>query len=151
MITIRPALATDMPAVWALIYELAVYEKAPEEVKTTPESMIRDGFELERPLFQCIVAENEAKEIVGIALYYFAYSTWKGKMMYLDDLVVTEKARRTGLGQQLMDELFAIAKNEKVQQMRWHVLDWNEPAIKFYEKLGANLDGEWITCKVALG
>jgi L-amino acid N-acyltransferase YncA len=143
MITIRPALATDMPAVWALIYELAVYEKAPEEVKTTPASMIRDGFELERPLFHCIVAEDEAKEIVGIALYYLAYSTWKGKMLYLDDLVV-------GLGQRLMDTLLSIAKNEKAQQMRWHVLDWNEPAIQFYEKLGANLDGEWITCKVAL-
>jgi GNAT superfamily N-acetyltransferase len=147
MIHIRKATPTDMPAVWQLIYELAVYENAPEQVTTTPEQMVVDGFG-EKPLFECLVAENEEKEVVAIALYYFSYSTWKGKMLYLDDLVVTEKARRHGLGWKLIHELMEIAKAEKANLIRWQVLDWNIPAIRFYEKLGAQMDGEWINCKI---
>lgn len=149
-LNIRPATIADMPAVWGLVHELAVYEKAPEQVITTPESMQRDGFGLDKPLFQCIVAEDEAKIIVGTAIFYVGYSTWKGKIIYLDDLIVTEKYRRFGLGKQLIDRLLSIAKEQNAMQVRWHVLDWNEPAIQFYKKLGANLDGEWITCKVEL-
>lgn len=149
MITIRKAVAADMPAVWKLIYELAEYENAPEQVTTSPAQMERDGFG-ENPLFQCLVAENVEKEIVAIALYYFAYSTWKGKMLYLDDLVVTEKSRRHKLGWQLIHELMEIGKAENAKLIRWQVLEWNIPAIRFYEKLGAELDGEWINCKIML-
>lgn len=146
---IRFAKPKDMNAVWNLIYELAVYEKAPEEVITTPETMLKDGFG-ENPLFQCIVAEDESEQIVGTAVFYFAYSTWKGKIIYLDDLVVTESRRRGGVGQLLIDKLLEIAKSENVRQVRWHVLDWNEPAIRFYNKIGADLDSEWIKCKIHL-
>lgn len=146
---IRFAKPEDMNAVWNLIYELAVYEKAPEEVITTPETMLKDGFG-ENPLFQCIVAEDESEQIVGTAVFYFAYSTWKGKIIYLDDLVVTESCRRGGVGQLLIDKLLEIAKSENVRQVRWHVLDWNEPAIRFYNKIGADLDSEWIKCKIHL-
>ncbi|MFN0200620.1 MAG: N-acetyltransferase family protein [Bacteroidia bacterium] len=148
-ITIRKATPEDMPQVWQLIYELALYEKAPEQVITTPAQMVRDGFG-EKPLFECLVAEDEAKNVLGITLYYFAYSTWKGKMLYLDDFIVTENARGTGIGKLLFDALTQIAKEQNAKQMRWHVLDWNTPAIRFYEKINASLDEEWIQCKISL-
>ena len=91
--------------------------------------------------------ENGKKEIVGMALFYFMYSTWKGKILYLDDLIVTEPYRRLGVGQQLVDSLMEFAQETEVNQVRWHVLDWNEPAIRFYKKLGMRLEPEWITCK----
>lgn len=147
MIKIRKAVAADMPAVWKLVYELAAYENAPEQVVTTPEQMVKDGFG-ENPIFHCLVAENTDNEVVAIALYYFGYSTWKGKMLYLDDLVVTENFRRHRLGLQLFNELVEIAKAENAKLIRWQVLDWNIPAIRFYEKLGAEMDGEWINCKI---
>ena len=103
-IHIRTANPEDMPSVWAMVMELAIYEKAPEQVITNPKEMVRDGFG-ERPLFQCLVAENEDKTIVGIALYYFAYSTWKGKILYLDDLVVNEAYRRLNIGEKLFASL----------------------------------------------
>ena len=144
---IRRAQASDMPAVWTLIQELAVYEKAPDAVKTTPETMARDGFGAQ-PLFECIVIETAERQIVGTAIFYFGYSTWKGKMIYLDDLVVTQTQRRQGLGQRLMDWLLAYGWQHNVKQIRWHVLDWNQPAIEFYQKLNAELDSEWIKCTV---
>ena len=144
-IQIRQATVDDMQAVWDLIHELAVYEKEPDAVITTPESMKRDGFE--NDLFKVLIAEENGKT-VGIALYYFGYSTWKGKMLYLDDLVVTESYRQRGIGQLLFKQLKEIAIAEDANQMRWHVLDWNTPAIKFYEKNQVHLDGEWITCKI---
>ncbi len=144
---IRTATSEDMPAVWAMVMELAIYEKAPEQVITSAEQMVRDGFS-EKPLFYCLVAETEQKEIVGIALYYFAYSTWKGKMLYLDDFVVKAAYRRQNIGEKLWEALLNIAKTEHAQQMRWHVLDWNVPAIRFYEKIGAELDAEWVLCKL---
>lgn len=146
-IHIRTATPEDMPAVWGLIRELAIYEKAPEQVITSPEQMVRDGFG-EKPLFQCLVAEMADKHIAGIALYYFCYSTWKGKILYLDDFIVSESYRRQNIGEQLWLALKEVAIAEKAQQMRWHVLDWNTPAIRFYEKIGASLDAEWIQCKL---
>lgn len=146
-IHIRHATPEDMPSVWGMVMDLATYEKAPEQVVTTPEQMVKDGFG-EQPLFQCLVAENENKDIIGIALYYYAYSTWKGKMMYLDDLIVNETYRRQNIGEMLLKALMEEAKKENAQQMRWHVLDWNTPAIRFYQKIGAELDSEWIMCKL---
>ncbi len=146
-IQIRPGTASDLPAVHGLIMELAEYERAPEEVSLSLEQLISDG-KLDNPLYRFLVAESDTI-ISGIALYYFGYSTWKGKLMYLDDLIVTEDKRKLGIGKLLFDELMRIAKQEDARQIRWHVLDWNDPAIKFYEKLEAELDPEWICGKLS--
>lgn len=135
-----------MNRVWELVHELAVYEKAPEEVFTTVDTFKEDGFG-DHPLFEVLVAEVDG-EIQGIALYYFAYSTWKGKILFLDDLVVTQSFRRKGLGDKLFHALVETAQKENTHQMRWQVLDWNTPAIKFYEKWSADLDPEWINGRI---
>lgn len=154
-ITIRPAQKqSDFIAAHQLIAELALYEKAPEQVILTLDQFIKDGTAIP-PLFFLNVAEvteeNGEQLIVGICLFYFSYSTWKGKMVYLDDLVITEKYRRLGIGKKLVNALFQFAKKEKVNQVRWHVLDWNTPAINFYKKLGLKLEDDWITCKFSKG
>ncbi len=133
-----------MPHVYALIQELAEFERAPQEVTNTLEDMQRDGFG-EDPIYKFFVAENE-DAIVGIALYYTAYSTWKGKTLWLEDLVVTERLRRSGVGRQLFNAVAQEAKETGAKRFRWQVLDWNEPAITFYNKVGAELDNQWITC-----
>lgn len=148
MIHIRKATPDDMQAVHQLIYELAVYEKEGDQVENTPEQMKKDGFG-ERPLFEIFVAEHDDDGIVGIAMFYFCYSSWKGKLCYLDDLVVTERYRRSGVGKMLFDTLAAYALEQDARQLRWHVMDWNEPAIKFYEKIEAELDPSWITCRLS--
>jgi GNAT superfamily N-acetyltransferase len=148
MIHIRKATPNDMQAVHQLIYELAVYEKEGDQVENTPEQMKKDGFG-ERPLFEIFVAEHEGEGIVGIAMFYFCYSSWKGKLCYLDDLVVTEHYRRSGVGKMLFNTLAAYALEQDARQLRWHVMDWNEPAIKFYEKIEAELDPTWITCRLS--
>lgn len=142
---IRKGQVTDLPQVLELIRELAIYEKAPLEVENSVERMIEDGFG-ERPIFDFFVAETD-DQIVGTAIYYYSYSTWKGRCLYLEDLVVTEKYKRQGIGKMLFDELIALAQKEEVARLSWQVLDWNAPAIAFYNKLGAQLDGEWINCK----
>jgi len=146
-VSIRKGEKRDIPQVLQLVKELALYERAPQEVITTVEQMEKDGFG-ENPIFRFLVAEME-EVIIGIALYYTAYSTWKGKYIYLDDLIVTEKQRRTGAGKLLFDALLKEAKHEGANQMRWHVLEWNEPAINFYKKYNAVLDPEWITGRMS--
>lgn len=141
---IRKGVKADLPQVLELIHELAIYEKAPDEVEITLEQLEQDGFG-DKPVYEFFVAEND-KEIVGIALYYFRYSTWKGKAVYLEDLVVKASHRGKGYGQLLLDAIIREAKRTSSKQVRWQVLDWNEPAIKFYQKLGAELDEEWINC-----
>ncbi len=141
--TIRRGLEADLPAVLALIQELATYERAPDAVTNTLADMRRDGFG-PQPSFGFFVLENAATEIIGLALFYTAYSTWKGRMLYLEDLVVTEAARRGGHGRQLFAAVVAEARATGAKRLKWQVLDWNEPAITFYQKLGANLDGEWL-------
>lgn len=135
-----------MPQVYALIQELAEYERAPQEVTNTLEEMERDGFG-ENPIYKFFVAENE-EGVVGIALYYTAYSTWKGRMLFLEDLVVTERLRRAGIGRRLFDAVAQEAKDTGAKRFKWQVLEWNEPAIAFYKKIGADLDGEWINCNM---
>jgi GNAT superfamily N-acetyltransferase len=132
----------DLPRVLALIQELAVYERAPEAVTNTLEMMRRDGFG-PTPIFGFFVLEG-GSDLLGLALYYTAYSTWKGRMLYLEDLVITEPARRGGYGRLLFDAVVAEARRTGARRLKWQVLDWNEPAIKFYKKLGAELDGEWL-------
>lgn len=139
---IRRGREADLPQVLALIQELADYEKAPHEVTNTLADMQRDGFGPE-PIFSFFVAEQSGGPIVGIALYYTAYSTWKGRMLFLEDLVVTEAARGTGLGKKLFDAVVAEARHTGAHRLKWQVLEWNEPAIGFYKRVGANLDPEW--------
>lgn len=144
--TIRKGLKPDLPQVLKLIQELATYEKAPNEVAVTLAEMERDGFG-ENPIFKFFVAEVEGK-IVGISLYYIKYSTWKGKCVFLEDIIVTESHRTYGIGKKLFDEVVKVAKEMKARRMEWQVLEWNEPAIKFYEKLDSHFDSEWVNCKL---
>lgn len=146
-IKIRQGRKSDLAQVLTLIKELALYEKAPGEVSLTLATFEKD-FAAMHPLFHFFVAENPRNKIVGIALYYYGYSTWKGKRMYLDDIIVTGKMRGKGIGKLLFDRLISVAKKEKVQQIMWQVLEWNEPAINFYKKYHAILDPGWITGKL---
>lgn len=132
-----------MPQVLALIQELAAYERAPEAVTNTLAAMQRDGFG-PAPIFSFFVLENDAADIIGLALFYTAYSTWKGRMLYLEDLVVTETARRGGYGRLLFDAVVAEARATGAVRLKWQVLNWNEPALAFYKKLGAAIEDEWL-------
>lgn len=149
-ITIRKAEKSDLPQAYQLICELALFEKAPQEVTLTLEQFEKDGFGI-NPLYYLNVAEitlpDDSKEIAGMALFFFSYSTWKGKIVYLDDVIVTERHRSRGIGKLLIDSVFRFAKEHQAKQVRWHVLDWNTPAINFYQQLGMSLEPEWITCK----
>lgn len=143
--SIRPGKAEDIPVLLKMIKELAKFEKAEDQVVLTEENLLQDGFG-ENPLFKLLVAEvNE--ETVGIALYYPRYSTWKGPTLYLEDLIVKEAHRGNGYGTELLLALTAVAKNEHSARLEWQVLDWNEKAITFYEKMGAVIDKEWYNCK----
>ena len=144
---VRKGTPEDLPAVFDLVMELAIYEKAPQEVANSVERMKEDGFG-EKPVFEFFVAEVDGV-IVGTAIYYYRYSTWKGKAIYLEDLVVKDSERGKGYGKHLLDAIVLEAKATNSKQVRWQVLDWNEPAINFYKKLGADLDGEWINCTLS--
>jgi GNAT superfamily N-acetyltransferase len=141
--TLRRGVEADLPQVLTLIQELAAFERAPEAVTNTLAAMQRDGFG-PAPIFGFFVLENSAAEIIGMALFYTAYSTWKGRMLYLEDLVVTESARRGGLGQLLFDAVVAEARATGAVRLKWQVLNWNESAIAFYKKLGAAIEDEWF-------
>ncbi|WP_223129413.1 GNAT family N-acetyltransferase [Sinomicrobium weinanense] len=138
---IRDATKADMPGVLDLIEELAIFEKEPDAVEITVEDLERDGFG-EKPAFHCFVAEMEG-HIAGIALVYPRYSTWKGISLHLEDLVVSRKYRGEGLGKALLSEVIKYGHTLGVKRVNWEVLDWNEPAIKFYELNGANVMREW--------
>ena len=138
---IRKATKNDMPSVLELIQELATFEKEPDAVVVTVDDLVRDGFS-ENPLFQCFVAEVDG-EIIGMALYYYRFSTWKGKTIHLEDLIVKESKRGTGAGFALYKEIIKHGKAENVRRIEWNVLDWNTPAIDFYEKSGAKVLGDW--------
>jgi GNAT superfamily N-acetyltransferase len=139
--TIRKAEHTDVAAIFALIQELALYEKAPEQVTNTAEQLAIDLFD--KKLCEAIVAVKE-NQVIGFALYYTSYSTWKGACLYLEDFYVIASERQHGIGQLLFDHVLQTAKDRKVQRMDWQVLEWNEPAIRFYEKQKAILDPEWL-------
>ena len=145
-IKIRPAKKSDMPGALALIKELAEYEREPQEVIVTVADLERDGFG-EHPLFYCFVAERENK-ILGIALYYIKYSTWKGPCVFLEDIIVTQSERRSGTGKMLFEEVMKAAKERGAKRMEWQVLDWNEPAIKFYEKYNPQILSEWMNYRL---
>ena len=145
-IVIRDAVRGDVPAMFELIKELALYEKAPEQVTNTIEQMYIDGFG-ENPIFGTIVSEVD-DEIVGMALYYYRYSTWKGKRLYLEDLIVSETMRGRGLGEKLLNKIIEKARQTACTGLMWQVLDWNEPAINFYKKFGARFDEGWVNVHI---
>jgi GNAT superfamily N-acetyltransferase len=138
---IRKATPQDMASVLNLIQDLAVFEKEPNAVVVTVEDLVRDGFS-EVPLFHVFVAEISS-EIVGIALYYYRYSTWKGKTIHLEDLIVKDNNRGNGVGFALYSEVIKQGKKDQVRRIEWAVLDWNTPAINFYKKSGATVSEEW--------
>lgn len=145
-LTIRNGKKEDLPRTLELIKELAEFERAPHEVINTVERMEIDGFG-PQPIFGFFVAENE-NGIVGLSLFYWRYSTWKGKRLYLEDIIVTEAERGKNIGQQLFDRTMRHALEENCSGMLWQVLDWNEPAIKFYKKYGSTIVNEWLNCSL---
>lgn len=145
---IRKAKKEDCARIMELVHELAVYEKAPNEVTVTLEHFTESGFG-EQPVWWAFVVEVEGK-IQGFALYYIRFSTWKGNRMYLEDLLVTEEMRGKGLGRILFDRLIEEAREKGFTGIAWQVLEWNEPAINFYKKYHALFDGEWLNCSIPI-
>ncbi|MBL7762416.1 MAG: GNAT family N-acetyltransferase [Chitinophagaceae bacterium] len=145
-ITIRRAEKEDCIRLMELINELAVFEKAPQEVTVTMDHFIESGFGA-NPVWWAFVAEEDGR-IEGVALYYIRYSTWKGQRMYLEDIIVTEKMRGRGLGKLLFDRLVKEAKEKKFSGVVWQVLDWNESAINFYKRYNARFDSGWVNCAI---
>ena len=143
-ISIRAGKKEDLPRVLELIKELAEYERAPHEVTNTLALMEKDGFGA-NPVYGFFVAEKEGK-IIGLSLYYWRYSTWKGKRLYLEDIIVTEAERGKGAGKILFDKTMEKAIEADCTGMMWQVLDWNEPAINFYKKYGARIEDGWLNC-----
>lgn len=143
---IRPAVPEDSESIHRLILDLAEFERAPEQVINSASAIRRHGFGA-NPLFVCWVAEIH-HTIVGLALCYIRYSTWKGPVLYLEDLIVQEPYRRDGIGSALFDACTEYGRSNGFQRLSWQVLDWNEPAIKFYEKYGATFDNEWVNCSI---
>lgn len=140
--TIREARKGDEEAIHGLISELALYEKAPDEVTNTVEKLAVDLFV--DKVCEALVVENDAQQVVGFALHYESYSTWKGRCLYLEDFYIQPEFRRGGIGSRLFTRVVEIAKERGVKRMDWQVLDWNEPAIEFYKKHQAVLDPEWM-------
>ena len=145
-ITVRRATKEDCPRLLELVKELALYEKAPDEVTVTMAHFEESGFGA-NPVWWAFVAEEEGF-IYGFALYYIRYSTWKGQAMYLEDLLVTQNMRGKGIGKLLFDRLIEEAREKKFKRITWQVLEWNEPAINFYKKYNATFDSEWINCSI---
>lgn len=146
MITVREGKKADLPQVLNLVKELAEYEKALAQVTNTVDRMEQDAFG-EHPVFGFYVAEKD-ESIVGISLYYYRYSTWKGKRLYLEDIVVTQLERGSGIGKMLFDQTMRLTLDKNCSGLVWQVLDWNEPAINFYKKYGAAFDAEWVNCSL---
>jgi len=143
-IDIRKGKKDDLNAVFSLVKELAEYENEPDSVKTTADYYVE---QFEKKLFSTIVAEKDG-EIIGIAIFYDTFSTWRGKMLYLEDFVVREAYRKTGVGQLIFDAFIQEAHDRDCKMVKWQVLDWNTPAIKFYEKNEATIEKEWWNGKI---
>ena len=145
-ISIREGRREDLPRVLDLIKELALFERAPHEVTNTLSNLEADGFG-PNPVYGFFVAEL-GTQIIGLSLFYWRYSTWKGKRLYLEDIIVTESHRGKGAGKLLFDRTMQKSLQENCTGMMWQVLEWNEPAINFYKKYGSKLDGEWVNCNL---
>ena len=142
-IAIRKASAKDFPDIFSLIQELAAFEKAPEKVSNSVDQMLQ-----EKKYIQCLVAETETKQIIGIAQYFFAYFTWSGKSLYLGDLYVKDSYRGNKVGLKLLNKIIEVAKRENCKRITWQVLNWNTTAIEFYKKIGVEIDEEWFNCNL---
>ena len=138
---VRLATETDFPQILGLIKELAFFEKAPDKVTNTVDLMLA-----EKEYFHCFVAETDTKEIVGMAIYFFAYYTWVGKSLYLEDLYVKEPYRRHKIGSALLRKVFEVANEENCKRVRWQVLSWNKAAIAMYSTSGAEISEDWLNC-----
>ena len=147
-VVVRKGEKKDLAAALNLIKELAVFEKEPDAVITTVESMEKDGFGPSK-VFDFFVAEMDDR-IVGLSLFYYRYSTWKGKCLYLEDLIIQEDKRGKGIGTLLFEKTMEFGRKNNCVKMVWQVLDWNTPAIDFYKRYKSDLDGEWINCSVNL-
>ena len=147
-INIRQGTEADLEAIHALIVELAIFEREPNAVTNTVERMKKEGFG-DEPAFGFYVAEVDGA-IVGLTLFYYRYSTWKGRCLYLEDLIVTESMRGKGIGKLLFERTIQHGKDNNCARMNWQVLDWNTDAIDFYKKYNAELDGEWINGAIDL-
>ena len=145
---IRKGVKKDIPQVLDLIKELAEFENAPDQVTNTIKRLENDGFG-NQPVYDLFVAESENK-IIGMAITYFRYSTWKGKNLYIEDLIINEKFRREGIGLKVFEELKKFAKNTSCVGISLQVLDWNKIGINFYKKLNMKFDKEWINCNLNL-
>lgn len=145
---IRRAVEADCPRMLELVRELAEYEKAPQEVTVTLEHFTQSGFGPD-PVWWAFVAEVDGR-VEGFALWYIRFSTWKGQRMYLEDFIVTEKLRGGGIGKLLFDRLMMEAKEKNFSGIVWQVLEWNEPAIRFYKKYACSFDTEWVNCAVEI-
>ncbi|MBD8488694.1 GNAT family N-acetyltransferase [Echinicola sp. CAU 1574] len=146
MYKIREGKKEDLPRIFELIEELAIYEKAPEQVTNTVAMMEEDGFG-PNPVYGFFVLIKEAtQEIIGTAIYYYRYSTWKGRRLYLEDYIVTEKERGKGAGKLLFERVMKKSLEDNCTGMMWQVLDWNEPAINFYNKYNADIEEGWYNC-----
>jgi len=143
---IRRAVKDDCPRLLELVQELATYERAPGEVTVTLEHFNESGFG-KQPVWWAFVAEVNER-VVGFALYYIRYSTWKGQAMYLEDILITNEMRGKGIGKLLFDRLVEEARDKKFNRIIWQVLDWNEPAINFYKKYHADFDAGWLNCSI---
>lgn len=143
---IQKAETKDVPSILGLIKELAVFERQPNAVLLSERELEQALFG-ENPWVFVYVAEMENK-VVGMALYYYGFSTWKGRSLHLEDLIVNENYRKLGIGKALMNQVIQVAKTEKVERMSWEVLDWNEPAVKFYESLGTEFYKDWWLCRL---
>ena len=144
-INVRPANENDFPAIYALIHEFASFQKTPEKVLITPEQMLQH-----KDLFQCLVAVTDEQQIIGFASYFYAYYSWSGKAIYLDDLYVIETYRKQKIGSQLLNALIELAKQQQCIKLRWQVSSWNKSAIGFYKSIGAHIDDTEINCDLNL-
>ena len=144
MITVRKAKHTDLPAIYGLVKELAVFENEPEAVTATLSDYQKN---FDQNVFDALVAEKNG-EVVGTTIYYMTWSTWKGRMLYLEDFVIDQPFRRQGIGQLLFDEFLKEAKKLDAVMVKWQVLDWNEPAILFYKKNKAIIEKGWWNVKI---
>ncbi|GAB3165244.1 GNAT family N-acetyltransferase [Telluribacter humicola] len=134
----------DIPSVFELVKELAIYEKALDQIANTPDRMAQD---YDDKLYDFFVAEADGK-IIGLSLYYFRYSTWKGKRLYMEDIIVTEAMRGNGIGKLLFDATVQAARDTNCTGMMWQVLNWNVSAVGFYRKYGTRFDDEWVNCNL---